>query len=83
MAQNTGNARQEAGWEKDNGEKTWRHRAHEIWPREIRIIRRDDVSSRCVRHEEACPEILCANLMYHPYKMQVVQRPSDNDNIAA
>ena len=92
----TGNARQEATWEKDNSEKTWRGGANENRPGEIHIIwqddilqndirqddiLQDDILSQCMCQEEACPEILHANLKYHPYKMQVVHQPRYTDNI--
>lgn len=77
----TGFARQEAALEKANSENTWKHGAHENCPGEIHVILEDDMLSHCVCQEEACPEILHANLNYHPYKMQVVQQLSDADKI--
>ena len=78
-----GITRQAAAWEKDNSEKTWRRGAHENWPGEIHIIQQDDTLSHRICREEARPEILRANLKYHPYKTQVVQRLSDTDKINA
>jgi len=60
-----------------------RNSPHESWPGQIRIIWQDDILSHCICQEEACPDILHANLKYNPYKMQVVQRSSDTDNIIA
>jgi hypothetical protein len=45
------------------------------------IILQDNMFSHSICKEEACPELLHANLKYYPYKMQVVQQLSDADKV--